>query len=186
MADALLIFKPDAAYRLAVRSALWDWLATQTSFELAGLHWFKAPMELVEDHYGFLRERPFFPWLVDFMTALPVPVGRIRGEPAALEQVRYELGETIVQKARPGSLRERFGIYAGVNCLHVSDSVESDSIATPSNAGYAPLVPRVHHLDVNNASHAFSRLSDAVGPGLVARRIRGHPGCRTIRGSRDG
>ncbi|MGH7776053.1 MAG: nucleoside-diphosphate kinase, partial [Candidatus Dormibacterales bacterium] len=76
-------------------------------------------------HYDFLKGRPFFPWLVDFMTALPVVVGGLSAEDQTLEQLRYELGETLVQKARPGSLRERYGIYGGVNCLHLSDSPES-------------------------------------------------------------
>jgi hypothetical protein len=79
----------------------------------------------VDDHYDFLRGRPFFPWLVDFMTALPVVVGRISATPEALERMRYDLGETRIPDARPGSLRERYGIGGGVNVLHLSDSPES-------------------------------------------------------------
>ncbi|MGH7903177.1 MAG: nucleoside-diphosphate kinase, partial [Candidatus Dormibacteraceae bacterium] len=128
MAQALLILKPDAGHRLAVRSAVAAWLAGQEASlgaRLEALTWFQPSTELIEAHYDFLRGRPFFPWLVDFMTALPVLVGRVAAEPAMLETLRYELGETFVQKARPGSLRERYGIYAGVNCLHLSDSPES-------------------------------------------------------------
>ena len=128
MADALLIVKPDAAYRLAVRSAVGSWLRLQqegAGVRLLALTWHQADAGLIEAHYDFLKGRPFFPWLVDFMTALPVVVGRIEAEPEALEQLRYELGETFVQKARPGSFRERFGSYGGVNCLHLSDSPES-------------------------------------------------------------
>src|SRR5207245_4314528 len=72
-----------------------------------------------------LRGRPFFPWLVDFMTALPLLVGRVSAEADGLEQMRYELGETRIHESRPGSLRERFGIGGGVNVLHLSDSPES-------------------------------------------------------------
>ncbi len=125
MAQALLIFKPDAAYRLRVRSALWSWVAAQRDWKLASLQWFQPPAELIERHYDFLRERPFFPWLVDFMTALPLLVGRLEAEPPALEAMRYELGETRIQQSRPGSLRERYGIYAGVNCLHLSDAADT-------------------------------------------------------------
>ena len=59
------------------------------------------------------------------MSALPVVVGQLEAEPADLERIRHDLGETQIQKARPGSIRERFGIYGGVNCLHLSDSAES-------------------------------------------------------------
>ena len=122
---ALLIFKPDAAYRRAVRAALWHWLDERDDFTLTGLRWFHPPAELIEQHYDFLKERPFFGWLVDFMSALPVVVGELEAEPEDLERIRFDLGETQIQKARPGSLRERYGIYGGVNCLHLSDSPES-------------------------------------------------------------
>ena len=122
---ALLIFKPDAAYRRAVRAAIWKWLQARTDMKLTGLRWFHAPRALIEQHYDFLEGKPFFPWLVDFMTALPVVVGQLEAEPADLERIRHELGETQIHKARPGSIRERYGIYGGVNCLHLSDSAES-------------------------------------------------------------
>ena len=127
MADALVIFKPDASYRLAVRANLWSWLSTEDSWKLEALTWFHPPRELIESHYDFLQGRPFFPWLVDFMTALPLLVGRITATPDALEGMRYDLGETRIAQSRPGSLRERFGIFGGINCFHLSDSPETGS-----------------------------------------------------------
>ena len=130
MSEALIIFKPDAAYRLKPRAAIWGWLRQQEGVDLQGLQWFQAPTQLVETHYDFLRGRPFFPWLVDFMTALPVIVGRLTAGPDRLERLRYELGETRIQESRPGSLRERYGIFAGINCLHISDSPETGAQET--------------------------------------------------------
>src|SRR5207302_1824166 len=83
------------------------------------------PASLIENHYDFLQGRPFFPGLVDFMTALPVIVGRVTAEEESLKQMRYDLGETQISKSRPGSLRERYGIFGGLNCLHLSDAVET-------------------------------------------------------------
>jgi nucleoside-diphosphate kinase len=125
LADALLIFKPDAAYRLAARAGIWKWLASEREWKIQSLEWFQAPSSLIEDHYDFLQGRPFFPWLVDFMTALPVVVGRITAADDSLKQMRYELGETQIAKSRPGSLRERFGIFGGLNCLHLSDAPDT-------------------------------------------------------------
>lgn len=104
---------------------MWQWLSGEREWKLRGLRWHRPSTELIEQHYDFLRGRPFFPWLVDFMSALPVLVGRISAEPDALERMRYELGETRIPESRPGSLRERFGIGGGVNVLHLSDSPES-------------------------------------------------------------
>ena len=125
MADALVIFKPDAAYRLAARAGLWAWLSSEREWKLESLTWYQAPAALIEDHYDFLRGRPFFPWLIDFMTALPLLVGRVTASGEALQQMRFDLGETTIQKSRPGSLRERYGIYGGINCVHLSDAPET-------------------------------------------------------------
>ena len=125
MADALLIFKPDAAYRLAARAGIWGWLKSERAWKIKSLDWFQPTASLIESHYDFLVGRPFFPWLRDFMTALPLVVGRVSAEPDSLLQMRYELGETRIAQSRPGSLRERFGIFGGLNCLHLSDAPET-------------------------------------------------------------
>ena len=125
MTDALLIFKPDTSYRLGPRAAIWRFLRERSDIEIRGLKWFQPSTELIEAHYDFLRGRPFFPWLVEFMTVLPVVVGVVRADAGSLEKLRFDLGETRIQQSRPGSIRERFGIYGGINCLHLSDSPES-------------------------------------------------------------
>jgi nucleoside-diphosphate kinase len=125
MADALLIFKPDSAHRLAARAGIWGWLSAERDWKIESLDWFQPPASLIESHYDFLQDRPFFPWLVDFMTALPLIVGRITASDQALGLMRYDLGETQIAKSRPGSLRERYGIHGGLNCLHLSDAPET-------------------------------------------------------------
>jgi nucleoside diphosphate kinase len=125
VADALLIFKPDSAYRLSARAGLWGWLASEREWKVESLAWFEPPASLIESHYDFLQGRPFFPWLVDFMTALPLIVGRVTASGEALKQMRHDLGETRIAQSRPGSLRERYGIFGGLNCLHLSDAPET-------------------------------------------------------------
>src|ERR1700693_5168441 len=111
MSAALLIFKPDASYRLVVRAGIWGWLSTERDWKVESLAWFQPPASLIESHYDFLKERPFFKWLVDFMTALPLAVGRVSASGPALEQMRPDLGETRIAQSRPGSLRGRYGIF---------------------------------------------------------------------------
>ena len=125
MADALLIFKPNAAYRLGARAGLWSWLSSERDWKVESLAWFQPPVPLIESHYDFLQGRPFFPWLVEFMTALPLVVGRVSASADALTQMRNDLGETRIAQSRPGSLRERFGIFGGLNCMHLSDAPET-------------------------------------------------------------
>ena len=157
MASALVIFKPDAAHRLAVREALSSWLAEERGWKLSGLTWYQPPKELIGSHYDFLQGRTFFPWLVDFMTALPVLVGRVQAEPAELENMRYELGETRIHESRPGSLRERYGIWGGVNCMHLSDSPESGEKETQLWGRYLDLTRGDAQLGADGArpDHTF-------------------------------
>ena len=153
--DALVILKPDGAHRVAVRTALVAWLQAELGWKLRGLTWFHPDTELIESHYDFLSGRPFFPWLVEFMSALPLLVGRVSADASGLERMRYELGETRIHESRPGSLRERFGIGGGVNVLHLSDSPESgekelalwaDHVALDeTTAVVTPVEPRPDH-----------------------------------------
>jgi nucleoside-diphosphate kinase len=125
VSDALVLFKPDAAYRLTPRAGVWSWLSTERGWKVQSLDWFQPPASLIESHYDFLQGRPFFPWLVDFMTALPLVVGRVTAPADVLKQMRHDLGETRIAQSRPGSLRERYGIFGGLNCLHLSDAPET-------------------------------------------------------------
>jgi nucleoside-diphosphate kinase len=125
VADALFILKPDAAHRLAVRAGIWQWLESEREWKIESLSWYQPAADLIENHYDFLKGRPFFPWLVDFMTALPLAVGRVSASAEALEHMRYDLGETRIAQSRPGSLREVYGIHGGINCVHLSDAPET-------------------------------------------------------------
>ena len=147
MADALLIFKPDSAYRLAARAGIWGWLSSEREWKVESLEWFQPPAALIEGHYDFLQGRPFFPWLVDFMTALPVIVGRVTAPAESLKQMRYDLGETQIAKSRPGSLRERYGIFGGLNCLHLSDAPETGAAEVKRWSDFVQLDEVMVHLD---------------------------------------
>jgi len=137
--DALVIFKPDAAHRLAVRAGVWSWLSTEREWKIESLAWYQPPANLIESHYDFLQGRPFFPWLVDFMSALPLVVGRVTASAEALEKMRYDLGETRIAQSRPGSLRERYGIFGGINCVHLSDAPDTGAAEVRRWSGFLPL-----------------------------------------------
>lgn len=180
LADALLIFKPDSAYRLAARAGIWGWLASERDWKIESLDWFQPPASLIEKHYDFLQGRPFFPWLVDFMTALPVIVGRVSAADQALGLMRYDLGETQILKSRPGSLRERYGIYGGLNCLHLSDAPETGAVEVKRWSELVQLDQVKVDLDDHNdkPDHTFhlrslaTQVADGVHVGTASDLIR--------------
>jgi len=170
VADALLIFKPDSAYRLAARAGIWGWLSTEREWKVESLEWFQPPASLIENHYDFLQGRPFFPWLVDFMTALPVVVGRVTAEAESLRHIRNDLGETQVAKSRPGSLRERYGIFGGLNCLHLSDAPETGAAEVKRWAEFVQLdqvkVPLETESDKPDHTYHLRSLATQVANGI--------------------
>jgi nucleoside diphosphate kinase len=180
LADALLIFKPDSAYRLAARAGIWGWLASEREWKIESLDWFQPPAALIESHYDFLQGRPFFPWLVDFMTALPVIVGRVTASAHALKQMRHDLGETQIAKSRPGSLRERYGIFGGLNCLHLSDAPETGSSEVKRWSEYVQLDELKVRLDdaTEKPDHTYHLRSLAT---QVASGIHVEPASQMIR-----
>jgi nucleoside diphosphate kinase len=181
VADALVIFKPDAAYRLSARAGLWDWLSSERDWKVESLAWFQPPVSLIESHYDFLQGRPFFPWLVDFMTALPLVVGRVTAQADALTQMRNDLGETRIAQSRPGSLRERYGIFGGLNCLHLSDAPESGAAEVAKWSKVVQLDKVAVKLDTtsNKPDHTFHLRSLAT---QVAAGIHVEPASQAIRG----
>jgi nucleoside-diphosphate kinase len=84
----------------------------------------KVPRSLAELHYAVHNEKPFFPWLVDFISSAPV-LTMIFEADNVIQGVRDALGATFVQKAEPSSLRGKYGIWAGVNIAHASDAPET-------------------------------------------------------------
>jgi hypothetical protein len=94
---------------------------------------------------------------VDFMTALPMVVGRVTASAQALERMRHDLGETRIQQSRPGSLRERYGIFGGINCLHLSDAPETGASEVARWAKFVQLDKLDVDLDVESEKpdHTF-------------------------------
>lgn len=84
----------------------------------------KVPKSLAKLHYAIHREKPFFSWLVDFISSAPVLSMIFEGD-NVIQGVRDALGATFVQKADPTSLRGKYGIWAGVNIAHASDAPET-------------------------------------------------------------
>lgn len=84
----------------------------------------KVPESLAKLHYAVHQEKPFFPWLVDFISSAPV-LAMIFEADDVIQGVRDALGATFVQKADPSSLRGKYGIWAGINIAHASDASET-------------------------------------------------------------
>ncbi len=135
MERSLVIIKPDGTVRRSVSAAIVDALLSR-GYRVRAFREMRVPESLAEMHYAVHRDKPFFTWLVDFITSAPVLVMVLEGD-GVIQGVREALGATFVQKASPESLRGRYGIWAGINIAHASDGprTAADEIALWTEQG---------------------------------------------------
>lgn len=118
----LIIFKPDAMHRGLVGEILARF--ERKGLTIVGMKLIHIDEQLAEQHYGEHKERPFYPALVQFITAAPVVVMVLQG-PRAISIARTLLGKTFGFEAAPGTIRGDFGSSKSFNLVHGSDSPES-------------------------------------------------------------
>lgn len=118
----LIIFKPDCLHRRLVGEILSRF--ERKGLVIAGLKLMQVPRALAEQHYAEHKARPFYPGLVQFITASPVVVMALEG-PRAIAVCRALMGKTFGHEAAPGTIRGDFGASKSFNLIHGSDSPEA-------------------------------------------------------------
>lgn len=78
----------------------------------------------MESHYADLKDKKFFPGLIEYMTSAPV-VAMVWEGYNVVKEGRKMLGATLPSESAPGTIRGDFCLVVGRNVCHGSDSVES-------------------------------------------------------------
>jgi nucleoside-diphosphate kinase len=123
MERSLVIIKPDGAVRRNIGASVIKVLLDR-GYRVRAFKEMMVPEQLAKAHYAVHDGKPFFPWLVQFITSARVVVLVLEGD-GVIQGVRDALGATFVQKAAPDSLRGRYGLWAGINIAHASDAPET-------------------------------------------------------------
>lgn len=122
MERTLIILKPSAVQRALVGKVIDRF--QQKGLTIAGIKMMKLDEKILREHYAHLVDRPFFPSLIESMTATPVIVMCLEGRDV-VEVVRAMTGSTNSRKAAPGTIRGDFGMSGQENIIHASDSPEN-------------------------------------------------------------
>ena len=80
--------------------------------------------EVLKEHYAHIKDKPFFPEIVEFMTSGPVVAMIVEGR-EVVKGMRILMGPTQWSEAAPGTIRGDFCNFTGENLIHGSDSVEN-------------------------------------------------------------
>ncbi len=122
MEQTLVILKPSAI----ARGLIGDILARieRKGLIITGLKMMQLDEAILREHYAHLVDRPFFPSIVESMTATPVIVICLKGVDV-VSVFRKMTGVTNGRNAEPGTLRGDFCMSGQANIVHASDSVEN-------------------------------------------------------------
>ncbi|XP_061366540.1 nucleoside diphosphate kinase 2, chloroplastic [Gastrolobium bilobum] len=117
-----IMVKPDGVQRGLVGEIISRF--EKKGFKLTGLKLFQCSKELAEEHYKDLKEKSFFPKLIDYITSGPVVCMAWEGV-GIVPSARKLIGATDPLQAEPGTIRGDLAVQTGRNIVHGSDSPEN-------------------------------------------------------------
>ena len=122
MEQTFIILKPSAIQRSLVGDVIERF--QRKGLFISGIKMMQLDETILKEHYAHLVDRPFFPSLVQSMTATPVIVMVLKGKDV-VNVVRAMVGATNSRVAAPGTIRGDFGMSGQQNIVHASDSPEN-------------------------------------------------------------
>lgn len=125
MEQTLVILKPSAIERNLIGEIISR--IERKGLIITGLKMMQLDEAILREHYAHLVDRPFFPSIVESMTASPVIVMCLEGVDV-VAVFRKMTGVTNGRNAEPGTLRGDFCMSGQANIVHASDSVENAQI----------------------------------------------------------
>ena len=125
MEQTLVILKPSAVERCLIGEVITR--IQQRGLIITGMKMMQLDEKILREHYAHLVDKPFFPSIVESMTASPVIVMVLKGVDV-VEVFRAMTGVTNGRKAAPGTLRGDFCMSGQANIVHASDSVDNAQI----------------------------------------------------------
>src|SRR5690625_3440614 len=122
MEQTFIIVKPEAVVRGLTGEILRRF--EQKGLKITRLQMTQITEETARVHYGHHADKPFFPGLLEAITAGPVVMAILEG-PDAIKHVRNLIGATNPIEAQPGSIRGDFASELPYNMVHASDAPET-------------------------------------------------------------
>ena len=122
MERTLIILKPDCVKRKLCGEVLSRF--EKNGFAISAMKMVKLSHSVLEEHYAHLKEKPFFPSVLEFMSSTPVIIAILEKE-NAVEEVRKMCGATDPKKAEKGTIRADLATSTQENVIHASDSEET-------------------------------------------------------------
>ncbi len=118
----LILLKPDALQRSLLGEIIHRF--ERKGLRIIGLKMLHMTDLLVEEHYGHLKDKPFFAGIKSYIKSAPIVAIAISGI-GAINAVRVIVGPTKGYEAPAGTIRGDFSMSMQANLVHASDSQET-------------------------------------------------------------
>ncbi|CAL4898812.1 unnamed protein product [Urochloa decumbens] len=120
--QSYIMIKPDGVQRGLVGEIISRF--EKKGFLLKGLKLFQCSKDLAQEHYKDLKDKPFFPTLINYITSGPVVCMAWEGV-GVVASARKLIGATNPLQAEPGTIRGDLAVQTGRNVVHGSDSPDN-------------------------------------------------------------
>ncbi|KAI1415364.1 nucleoside diphosphate kinase [Hypoxylon sp. FL1857] len=120
--QTFIAIKPDGVQRGLVGAIISRF--ESRGFKLVAIKLVTPGKAHLEKHYADLKDKPFFPGLIEYMNSGPICAMVWEGLDA-VKTGRTLLGATNPLASAPGTIRGDFALQTGRNVCHGSDSVEN-------------------------------------------------------------
>jgi len=117
-----VMVKPDGVHRGLVGTIIQRF--ENRGYKLIALKMVTPSKQKLEEHYADLKEKKFFPSLIEYMLMGPV-VAMVWQGMAVVSTGRKIVGATNPLDSTPGTIRGDYCIDTGRNIIHASDKVEA-------------------------------------------------------------
>lgn len=122
METTLMLLKPDTIERGFIGQIISR--LENKGLKIKGLKMMQLDDEIINEHYDFLMNKPFFPALKAYMKRTPI-VAIASEWVNAVAIWRMLTWATNPQEALPGTIRWDFGLTIDWNIIHASDTHEN-------------------------------------------------------------
>lgn len=117
-----IAIKPDGTQRALVGEIISRF--EKRGLKLVALKMVQPSKEFAAQHYDDLKEKKFFPGLIEYFSSGPV-IAMVWEGLSAIKVGRILLGETNPIASAPGTIRGDYAVDVGRNICHGSDGAES-------------------------------------------------------------
>ena len=120
--QSLIILKPDCLQRNLLGEIIHRF--ERKGLKVIGLKMMEVNDVLLEEHYGHLKDKPFFKDIKKYIQSSPVVIMALSGI-NIISAIRVVVGPTRGYEAAAGTIRGDFSMSGQSNIVHASDSKES-------------------------------------------------------------